>query len=215
MKKFPRLTDSSYSRGLKQLTQSDSDLARVLAEHGRPPLWERDEGFPTLVQIILEQQVSLASAKAAFNKLLSIARPLTPASFLALDDSALKAAGFSRQKIIYVRHLAEVIHDGRLNLDALSVMSDDDVRGELQKVKGIGRWSAEIYLLMAMLRPDAWPNGDLALVIAVEEIKRLPARPGPLELEAISRQWQPWRAIAARLLWMHYLNRPKRQKPAN
>jgi DNA-3-methyladenine glycosylase II len=209
--KLSKLTSRSYARGLKLLAESDSDLAQILEQHGTPPLWQREEGFPTLVKIILEQQVSLASAEAAFKKLLAIATPLTPARFLELDDITLKAAGFSRQKIIYGRHLAEAIVGGALDLDALRRKSDEDVRSELQKVKGIGLWTAEIYLLMALLRPDAWPVGDLALAIAVQELKRLPHRPGPLELEMLSKQWQPFRAIAARLFWSYYLNRPRRK----
>ncbi len=209
--KLSMLTNRSYARGLKLLAESDADLAQILERHGTPPLWQREEGFPTLVKIILEQQVSLASAEAAFKKLLAIASPLTPARFLELDEVTLKAAGFSRQKIIYGRHLAEAIVCGSLDLEALRSKSDEEVRSELQKVKGIGLWTAEIYLLMALLRPDAWPGGDLALAIAVQELKRLPHRPGPLELEELSKQWQPFRAIAARLLWNHYLHSPRRK----
>src|SRR5215831_11240206 len=126
-------------------------------------MWERDPGFPTLVHIILEQQVSLASARAAFDKLLAAARPLTPARFLEFDDAALKLMGFSRQKANYCRNLAELIVGGEFDPDALRTLDDSVAHAELTKVKGIGRWSADIYLLMALRRPNIWPGGDLAL----------------------------------------------------
>ena len=206
------LTRASLARGLSYLAAVDPDLARVLKEHGRPPLWERDEGFSTLVLIMLEQQVSLASARAAYDRLLAQASPLTPESFLALDAAALKRAGFSRQKIAYVRHLAQLIIAGELNLPALAAMSDDEARARLLRVKGVGPWTAEIYLLRALLRRDAWPAGDLALAIAAQEVKGLPSRPTPDELEELAQTWKPWRAVAARLLWLHYLKRLTRAR---
>jgi len=180
-------------------------MARLLAELGAPPTWFREPGFPTLVHIILEQQISLASARAAFTRLLSLAAPLTPQNFLALDERQLKQVGFSRQKIIYARHLAQLISDGQLNLQKLDALDDAGVKAELMKVKGIGAWTADIYLLMALRRPDAWPIGDLALAVAVQKVKRLAVRPAPGELAAIGEAWQPWRAVAARLLWHYYL----------
>ncbi len=206
------LTKRSLARGLEELTRGDKDLARILEQYGTPPLWTREQGFPTLILTILEQQVSLASAGAAFKKLLALASPLTPEKFLEFDDVTLKAAGFSRQKIIYGRNLAEAICNGSLELDAVGRMEDQAARSELLKLKGIGPWTAEIYLLRALLRQDAWPGGDLALAVAVQEIKRLPDRPTPVELEAISLRWRPWRAVAARLLWNYYLHRPARPK---
>jgi DNA-3-methyladenine glycosylase II len=184
-------------------------MERILSELGPPPMWSREPGFPTLIHIILEQQVSLASARAAFQKLLAAAVPLTPQNFLLIDDGALKAIGFSRQKTLYGRDLAASIIEGRLDLDALGEMEDESVRAELLKIKGIGRWTADIYLLMALRRPDIWPVGDLALAVAVQRVKRLAGRPSTDELEAISIPWRPWRAVAARLLWHYYLNQRK------
>ncbi|HLL14721.1 MAG TPA: hypothetical protein VK388_06635 [Pyrinomonadaceae bacterium] len=191
----------------------DRDLALVFAEFGTPPEWFREPGFPTLVHIILEQQVSLASARAAFARLLAVASPLTPVRFLALDDAELRGAGFSRQKTLYGRHLARAVADGELNLGALGEMDDAEVKAELTKVKGIGAWTADIYLLMSLGRPDAWPAGDLALAVAMQEVKRLPARPAPVELAAIAEAWRPWRAVGARLLWNYYLNRRATDAP--
>jgi len=203
------LTDETLAHGLRDLANRDPDLAQILTELGPPPMWARPPGFPTLIHIILEQQVSLASARAAYERLLAIAAPLTPARFLALDDAALKTAGFSRQKTVYGRHLAAAVEEGRLDLDALHGLEDAVVRAELIAHKGIGPWTADIYLLVALRRPDVWPSGDLALAGAVQNVKRLPARPTPAEMDAISAAWRPWRAVAARLLWRHYLN-PKR-----
>lgn len=201
------LTRNSYAAGLRYLAARDADLARILAERGTPPEWFRAPGFPALIHIILEQQISLASAGAAFKRLLALASPLTPERFLALDDAELKRAGFSRQKTVYGRHLAHSIMDGELDLEALGEMEDAEVKAELLKVKGIGLWTADIYLLRALRRPDAWPAKDLALMIAVQEVKRLVSRPSPAELEAIAEQWRPHRAVAARLLWHYYLSR--------
>jgi DNA-3-methyladenine glycosylase II len=182
-------------------------LARLIREQGPPPLWAREEGFPTLVQIILEQQVSLASARAAFDRLKTAASPLTPERLLALDDAALRLSGFSRQKSLYVRHLARLIIEGRLDLQALNALDDERVGEELRQVKGIGRWTADIYMLMAMGRLDVWPSGDLALAVAAQKIKGLAARPSPDRLDAIAEPWRPWRALAARVLWQFYLSR--------
>jgi DNA-3-methyladenine glycosylase II len=201
------LNAKSYAVGLSYLAGRDRGLARLWAGFGTPPKWFRAPGFPTLIHIILEQQVSLASAGVAFTRLLSVASPLTPERFLALDDAELKRAGFSRQKTLYGRHLAEAVAGGRLNLAALAGMDDAEVKAELTRVKGIGSWTADIYLLMSLRRPDAWPAGDLALAVAMQEVKRLAARPSPPELAALAEAWRPWRAVGARLLWNYYLNR--------
>lgn len=199
------LTETSLADAMHELSARDARLARIVADFGPPPLWAREPGFPTLLHIILEQQVSLASARAAFDRLRAIARPLTPERFLELDDAALKTAGFSRQKTRYGRALAQTIRAGDLDLHGLAGLDDHVVRAELTKIVGIGRWTADIYLLMALGRPDVWPVGDLALAIAARNVLGLPAVPSPAELEAIGAAWRPWRAVAARILWHHYL----------
>ena len=203
---LPSLTDATLPIAVADLTARDSRLARIVAGYGPPPLWAREPGFPTLLRIILEQQVSLASAKAAFDRLLVIASPLTPARFLELDDATLKTAGFSRQKTRYGRELARAILSGGLDLDALAALDDHAVHAELTKVIGIGRWTADIYLLMALCRPDAWPAGDLALAIAARGALDLPATPSSAELAALAEPWRPWRGVAARILWHFYLS---------
>lgn len=203
------LTQPVFHQALDILKNRDTDLGKVLSTLGPPPLWKRDPGFPTLVQIILEQQVSLSSARAAFNRLLQAVPVLTPENFLMLDGKTLKQIGFSRQKAHYCRLLAESIISGSLNLEDLRKMDDDRARAELIRIKGIGRWTADIYLLMALRRPDIWPIGDLALTAAVQRVKGLEARPSLQELEILSLAWEPWRAVAARIFWHHYLNTEK------
>jgi DNA-3-methyladenine glycosylase II len=200
------LTPATLARAVRRLTRRDPDLARLVATYGPPPLWARQPGFPTLIHIILEQQVSLASALAAFNRLKAAAAPLTPEKFLQFTDAELKTIGFSRQKTGYGRHLAQAMLEGRLRPSALNRMDDDAVKAELIKLKGIGAWSADIYLLMVLRRPDAWPSGDLALAVAAQKAKRLRARPSPEKLETLSEAWRPWRAVAARVLWHAYLS---------
>lgn len=207
-----RLTRRSLLRCVRALADRDPDLAGIVSRIGPPPLWERPEGFPTLIHIILEQQVSLASARAAFTRLEAAARPLTPEAFLALDDDELKRIGFSRQKTRYGRNLADAIAAGRLRLEEFPRCPDDEVRARLVEIKGIGNWTADIYLLMAMGRADVWPTGDLALAVAAQRIKGLPARPTPIELGEIGEAWRPMRAVAARLLWHDYLSRAKPDK---
>ncbi len=156
---------------------------------------------------MLEQQVSLASARAAFDRLVAATDPLTPERFLRLTDAQLLAIGFSRQKARYGRALATALVDGALDLDALAALDDEAVQRILEAIPGIGRWSSTIYLLMVLGRPDVWPVGDMALATAVGEATGLPARPGPDELARIGEAWRPWRSVAARLFWHDYLGR--------
>ena len=200
------LSDDGLQRAVRLLSRRDADLRGVVKQFGAPPMWARESGFSTLLHIILEQQVSLASARAAHNKLLELASPLTPQLFLKMDDATLKAVGFSRQKSLYGRELARSIVEGLIDLDALGSMDDAAVRSELVKIKGVGRWTADIYMLMVLRRPDVWPTGDLALAVAAQKVKRLQTRPTPDELDEISAPWKPWRAVAARILWHYYLS---------
>lgn len=199
------LNEELFARGITELAGRDSDLAGVVERYGRPALWVREPGFPTLVYIILEQQVSLASARAAFERLQAAAKPLTPRRFLRLSDRELQRIGFSRQKTLYTRLLAESLDRRYLDLRDLHELHDDAARKMLVALKGIGQWTADIYLLSALRRPDIWPVGDLALVTAVQEVKHLRKRPGPEHLEKLSQPWRPYRAVAARLFWHHYL----------
>ena len=170
-------------------------------------MWQRAAGFRTLVHIILEQQVSLSSAKSMLLRLESAIQPFTPERFVELGEMHLRQLGVTRQKSSYLLHLSESLVNRQLRLKSLSRLSDDQVLEKLTGIKGIGLWSANIYLLMAMRRADIWPAGDLALAVALQELKRLPARPSPEELEVIAEAWRPLRAVAARMLWQYYLGR--------
>jgi len=201
--------EADYAHGIACLAARDAHLARVIERHGAPALRTREPGFATLVYIILEQQVSLASARATYDKLLTKVKPLTPRRFLKLDKRTLRRVGFSRQKIVYARLLAEEIAGRKLDLRALDELDDDAVRARLTALKGIGPWTAENYLLMALRRADVWPAHDLALQIAVHEVKELRKRPTPETLEKISEAWRPWRSVATRIFWHHYLSTPR------
>ena len=168
-------------------------------------MWSRRPGFASLVQMILEQQVSLASAAACFDKLRVMTGRLTPRRFLMLSVAQLKRCGFSRQKSAYCRGMAESIVSGELDLPRLAGQSDDRVRAALTGLRGIGEWTADVYLLMALNRPNVWPAGDLALAEAVKDVKRMRSRPGPEVLVSLAESWRPWRSVAARLLWQRYL----------
>ncbi|OYD91171.1 hypothetical protein CDG76_28395 [Nostoc sp. 'Peltigera membranacea cyanobiont' 210A] len=210
------LTEESLTRGLMVLAKLDSDLARILETLGPPPIWSREAGFATLLCIILEQQVSVAAARAVFTRLCGVVVTLTPENFLILDDVQLRAIGFSRQKILYCRGLAQAMPTagnanatGQLDLTKLEKMDENTIRTELKRLKGIGDWTVDIYLLMALQRPDVFPKGDLAIAIALQKLKNLATRPTPVQLEEMTQQWRPWRAVAARLLWHYYLSNPK------
>ena len=192
---------------------ADPHLRVVHEKYGTPPLWDREQGFATLLQIILEQQVSLASAKACFDKLAACLGDVTPEAVLSLTDDELKTVGFSRQKTAYARHLSEAILERRLELDRLHRLPDVEVKAELIKLKGIGEWTSDIYLLMALLRPDVMPKGDIALHAAWHKLSG-EARPSSDEFLKIAERWAPYRSVAARLLWHFYLSE-KANKEAN
>lgn len=200
------LTEETFIEGISQLVARDRDLAQVQSKWGNPPFWTEPPDFSGLVHIILSQQVSLASADAAFARLGGHIEPINPGSFLSLDDDTLKEIGFSRQKAGYVRGFANSILQGEIDLDEIELLVDDIVRVKLLMLKGIGPWTADIYLLMALRRSDIWPNGDLALAKAVQEIMNLESLPNREDLGAIAERWQPWRSVAARILWHYYLS---------
>ena len=203
------LTRASLTRAARRLASQDEDLAAILEKHGPPPLWARAPGFPTLLHIILEQQVSLASAKAVFDRVAASLSPLTPAAVMAAGEHRLRGLGLTRQKAVYCMHAAGAIADGSLSLPALSGLPDDQALAHLMRLKGIGPWSAEVYLLMAMLRADIWPAGDLALATAMMKVKRLRRRPLPDRLRKMAEPWRPFRSVAARMLWQSYIHGEK------
>ena len=203
----PVLSKQTLADIARDLAKRDKQLAGIFQRHGPPPLWRRATGFATLVHIILEQQVSLRSGKAMFDRLSAAIDPFSPEEFVERGEGYLRSLGVTRQKSAYLIHLASLITGGELNLRQLSRMNDLEARLSLMRVKGIGSWSADVYLLMAMLRADIWPSGDLALAVAAQELLALKTRPSPEKLESLAERWRPHRAVAARMLWQYYLAR--------
>lgn len=203
MKPARALTVPALAEAASILAARDQDLATILAKHGPPPMWGRSPGFVTLVRIILEQQVSLVSARSMFKRLTANITPFTPERFIELGDEYLRSLGVTRQKSAYFLSLAEATAAGELA--ALSRLPDDEARVALTRVKGIGSWTADIYLLMVLKRPDIWPNGDIALATAVMNLKQLGTRPTFPELALTAEAWRPFRSVAARMLWQYYL----------
>lgn len=202
----PRPLDQArLLEAVAELAASDPDLGGIVARHGPPPLWDREPGFPTLCLIILEQQVSLRSAEAAMGRLLAATGAVTPEAIRATGEARLLAAGLTRQKTRYLLGLADDVLDGRLDLEALDGLDDEAVRERLSAIVGVGRWTSDIYLVMALRRPDVWPLGDLALAGALRRAKGLATIPRAEEQLAIAAAWSPWRAVAARILWHAYL----------
>ncbi len=194
----------------RRLATSDRHLAQIFRRHGPPPLWSRRAGFRSLVQIILEQQVSLASGRATMRRIERAFGKICPRSLAQAGEDGLRLAGVTRQKARYCALLAEASRRGDLDLRAISRAPDQEAMDMLIRFKGIGRWTAEVYLLMALLRPDVWPAGDLALAKAVQRLYRLPERPREDAMRGFAEPWRPFRAVAARLLWKDYLSRPAR-----
>lgn len=183
----------------------DGRLRTVVERFGRPGTKRRPGGYATLVLLILEQRVSLASARATYDRLARAAGRVAPEPVNRLSDERFRAAGVSRQKTGYIRLLGESVLDRSLALDRLPDLDDGSVREALMRIKGIGRWTADVYLLACLGRPDIWPVGDVALQAAAARVLELPSRPGQAELEEIGEVWRPFRSAAARILWHHYL----------
>lgn len=192
----------------------DKDLKAILTAYDYPPMWTRPNTFESLIHIILEQQVSLASALAALNKLRERLGKITPANLLALTDEELKACYFSRQKTAYARHLAEAIESKQFSLTAMEKLSDDAVREKIVALKGLGNWSADIYLMFVLRRADLFPPGDLAAVNALKEIKKLPKDVSKEKLATITARWAPYRTVATMILWHYYLSIRTKKTPA-
>ncbi len=189
---------------LDRLGALDPDLAGIEAAAGPLPWRTRAAGFPGLLQAIVGQQISNGAAAAIWRRLAAVPGALEPAGLLALEDETLRGAGLSRPKVLHVRALAAAFAEGRVEAGSLALMDDEAAISVLSTIRGTGRWTAEVYLLFALGRADVFPAGDLALAASVADLKRLPARPGPVALRRMAEAWAPHRAVAARLLWHHW-----------
>lgn len=201
-----KLDHATHALAVRHLARRDPRLGKIVRHFGEPTLHLRKPGFATLVRIILEQQVSLASGRAVYNKLSKLGGGVRPGNIAALTEKKLQGAGLSRQKARYCYSLAGVITRGELRLSDLHRHPDEDCREVLMRQPGIGRWTADIYLMLAMGRPDIWPTGDLALELAQAQALGLASRPGKAESEELAQAWRPWRSVAARILWHNYRN---------
>ena len=204
------LTQESLARACRVLVGRDPHLDASFRAHGAPPLWKRRPGFRTLVQIVLEQQVSLASGRATLKRIEAAFGRITADRLARAGEEGLRSVGVTRQKARYCALLAQANQTGELNLRQVSRSPDREAMISLTGFKGIGPWTAEVYLLMALGRPDVWPAGDLALAKAIQAVKRLPERPDEEAMRALARSWRPFRAVAARMLWHDYLQRDRR-----
>ena len=208
-----QFTQSNYHAICDQLATADPDFQKIINAYGYPPFWSRPNSFESLVHIILEQQVSLASALSALNKLKERVQELTPARVLLLTDEEFRACYCSRQKTAYIKYLAEALLSGQLKLDEFCDLPDDEVRSQLTALKGIGNWTTDVYLMFALQRADIFPIGDLAAVNALKRVKQLHTGTTREEMLAITEQWKPYRTIAAMLLWHYYLAAPTPRPP--
>ncbi|HVS83184.1 MAG TPA: hypothetical protein VHE60_15755 [Pyrinomonadaceae bacterium] len=199
-----RLTSDSLAAAAKTLAARDRHLASIYEIHGAPPMWARRPGFPTLLRIVLEQQVSLVSARAMFERLRSNIEPFTAEQFIESGEAYLRSLGVTRQKAHYCVQVAHAFADGRL--DKLGRMNDENAHARLLSIKGVGPWTANIYLLMALRRPDIWPDGDVALASAVGKLRKMNSRPSFTQLAEVAEAWRPYRSVAARMLWQYYLS---------
>lgn len=203
----PSFSSADFHTYCDHLAELDPDLKNCLEEYGYPPLWTRKPSFETLIHIILEQQVSLASAKSTLLQLKKKTGPVTAAKLLKLSDADLKACYFSRQKILYARQLTEAVISGKLVIPDLAKLSNEEVRSRLTAIKGIGNWTTDVYLMMVLHRNDLFPGGDLALMQSVRHIKKLAPHSTRDEILALSESWRPYRTMAAFIFWHAYIRR--------
>lgn len=194
----------TFQADLEALIEKDADMARAFERAGFPASRSRAPGFSSLLRIIVNQQLSVHAARAIWDRLEKGLGRVTPKAVLGASEDNLRAFGLSRGKVRYARALGEAVAAGKLDLDGLHSLDDDAVCGELTKITGVGRWTADIYMMFALGRRDVWPAGDLALAEATGRLLRLPARPGPKEMDVIGINWRPWRTAAAVMLW-HFL----------
>lgn len=208
-----RLDPASFAEAVEMLSAEDPALAAVTERDGVPGFWSRRPGFPTLVRLILEQQISLESGAAVYRRLAATVGEVTPETVADLGEAGLRQVGTTRQKARYLLGLAESVRAGGLALDELDGIGHPRARDRLLAVTGIGPWTADAYLLSALRLPDVFPVGDRALRVGAAEVLGLGSVPGPEDLELLSTPWRPVRAAAARLIWHAYLRRRGRVEP--
>lgn len=205
MSKIQKLNNRTLALGIKHLKKVDSDFKEILRDRNdQINSFKKTGGFEGLISLIVEQQLSVASAKAIFSRVKLVCGDFEASSFLKIKEEELKATGLSRQKVTYCRNVAEAVINKNLDFKKLEKMSDQEVVEMLVKIKGIGEWTAQCYLMACMKRLDAWPSSDLGLIVAIQKIKKISERPKSLTIEKMAEPWKPYRSIAALLLWSTY-----------
>ena len=205
MSKIQKLNNRTLALGIKHLKKVDSDFKEILRDRNdQINSFKKTGGFEGLISLIVEQQLSVASAKAIFSRVKLVCGDFEASSFLKIKEDELKATGLSRQKVTYCRNVAEAVINKTLDFKKLEKMSDQEVVERLVKIKGIGEWTAQCYLMACMKRLDAWPSSDLGLIVAIQKIKKINERPKSLTIEKMAEPWKPYRSIAALLLWSTY-----------
>lgn len=193
-------------RGVRELTATDADLARILAEVGPPDIQLRPTGFAMFVRAILAQQVSIKAAETIFQRIVAqVGAPVTAEKMIAFGIEGCRSVGMTGRKSEYAVGLAEAELAGRIDFQGLERMPDEAAIETLTALRGIGRWTAEVYLLLSLGRPDVWPAADLALIVAAGKLRGLEARPTIKEAAQMAEAWRPWRGAAALLLWRYYV----------
>jgi DNA-3-methyladenine glycosylase II len=204
---FEKFDEFNFTLLCNKLAKKDRELRNIIKQYGSPPMWTRPASFQTLILFILEQQVSLASAYAAFKKLKERIGYVTPSKILSLTDEELRSCYFSRQKIVYARELAKAVQSKQLRLNKIAIAHEDEIRIELKKIKGIGDWTVDVYLMHALQRTDLFPLGDIALVNSLKEIKQLHPHTTKEKMLKIAEPWRPYRTIASMILWHAYIQK--------
>ena len=209
--KLQLVDEHALARSVRLLARAEPRFGLILQRHGPPPLWPREPGFASLALLMLEQQVSLAQARAMYTRIEAVAGPMSAAGVASLGEAGLRAIGVTRQKSAYLSGLAQELERGALDLAALDAMPDTEAIAALDALRGIGPWTAQCYLLFVLRRPDVFPVADLALMEAVRQLWRLRERPTSKALERRAVAWSPHRSVAARMLWHFYLGEKGRK----
>ena len=205
MSKIQKLNNRTLALGINHLKKVDSDFKTILRDRDdQINTFKKTGGLEGLISLIVEQQLSVASAKAIFSRVELICGDFEATTFLRINEEELKATGLSRQKVNYCRNVAEAVVNKTLDFKKLEKMADQEVVEILVKIKGIGEWTAQCYLMACMKRLDAWPSSDLGLIVAIQKIKKIKERPKSLTIEKMAEPWKPYRSIAALLLWSTY-----------